>query len=220
MTVDRPVLYPDPMVSVMDGSVTKEQVVGEFRCRAIREAAMRVVGRKGLASATVQDIADEAGVAKGTVYLYFRSREEIIEKTTQAAVDELLERVLEAIRAPGPFRQVLESVLTTLVGYFDEHQDFFRLYFATVDGSEELQRLRLENRRRHVAQLVTMLEAASRRGEIRGVDPERVAVAIAGAIREVVFRRVDGDSARPLADEVRFLADLFCDGICAPRGRR
>ncbi|MGZ6971061.1 MAG: helix-turn-helix domain-containing protein, partial [Thermoanaerobaculia bacterium] len=55
---------------------TKKQVVEEFRCRAICEAAMRVVGRKGLAGATVEDIAREAGVAKGTVYLYFRSRDE------------------------------------------------------------------------------------------------------------------------------------------------
>ncbi len=181
---------------------------------------MRVVGRKGLANATVQEIASEAGVAKGTVYLYFRSREEIIEKATQTAVDELLARILEAIRAGGPFREVLERVLTTHIGYFDEHQDFFRLYFAMADGSEESRRRRLENRRRHVAQLAEMVAAAAKRGEVRAAEPERVAVAVAGVVREVVFRRVDGKSSYPLADEVEFLADLFCDGICAPRRRR
>jgi len=208
------------MVSPVNQTVTKGEVVGEFRCRAIREAAMRVVGRKGLANATVQEIANEAGVAKGTVYLYFRSREDIIERTTQTAVDELLKQILEAIGAGGAFRAVLERVLTTQIGYFDEHQDFFRLYFATVDGSERSRRQRLENRRRHVAQLATMLEAASRRGEIRAADPERVAIALAGAVREVIFRRVDGRSAHALADEVGFLTDLFCEGICAPRGTR
>lgn len=45
---------------------TKKHVVEEFRCRAICDAAMRVVGRKGLVRATVEDIAREAGVAKGT----------------------------------------------------------------------------------------------------------------------------------------------------------
>src|SRR5512140_1583522 len=141
--------------------VTKDQVVGDFRCRAIREAAMRVVGRKGLEEATVQESADEAGDAKGTVCLYFRSREEIIEKTTQTAVDDLLDRILEAIKAGGRVRDVLERVLTTQIGYFDEHQDFFRLYFSMADGSEESRRRRAANRRRHVIQLVTMLEAAS-----------------------------------------------------------
>lgn len=208
------------MVSLLDQPVTKERVVGEFRCRAIREAAMRVVGRKGVARATVQEIADEAGVAKGTVYLYFRSREEIIEKTTQTAVDDLLERILGAIRAGGPFRTVLKRVLTTQVGYFDEHRDFFRLYLATVDGSEALRRRRLANRRRYVALIVTMLRTASERGEIRAADLDRVAAAIAGAARDVVLRRVDGDAAQPLADEVELLTDLFCDGICASRGKQ
>ena len=220
LTADPCVSYADRVVSLMSQTVTKGQVVGEFRCRAIREAAMRVVGRKGLANATVQEIANEAGVAKGTVYLYFRSREEIIEKTTQIAVDDLLDRTLEAIKAGGLVRDVLERVLTTQIGYFDEHQDFFRLYFAMVDGSEESRRRRLANRRRHVAQLVTMLEAASKSGEIRAADPERVAIAIAGAVREVIFRRIDGKSTHAPADEVRFLTDLFCDGLCVRRGRR
>jgi TetR/AcrR family fatty acid metabolism transcriptional regulator len=207
------------VVSEIGQPVTKEQVVGEFRCRAIREAAMRVVGRKGLAQATVQDIANEAGVAKGTVYLYFRSREEILEKTSRSAVDELLSRIHEAIHAGGPFREVLERVLTRHVGYFEEHQDFFRLYFAMAEGTEGMRRQRFENRRRFVAMLVEMLNAAAEAGEVRVADPERVAAAIAGAVREVVFRRVDGKALGPLADDVGFLTGLLCDGLCAqPKG--
>src|SRR5512141_1333187 len=100
---------------------TKKQVVEEFRCRAIRDAAMRVVGRKGLEKATVDDIAREAGVAKGTLYLYFRSRDEILEKTIGAAVDELLERLQRATDGTGPFAGALERLLTAQFAYFDEN---------------------------------------------------------------------------------------------------
>jgi hypothetical protein len=197
----------------MNQTVTKEQVVGEFRCRAIREAAMRGECHRA-------GDRERGRRRERNLYLYFRSREEIIEKTNQIAVDDLLDRTLEAIKAGGPVRDVLERVLTTQIGYFDEHQDFFRLYFAMVDGSEESRCRRLANRHRHVAQLVTMLEAASKSGEIRAADPERVAIAIAGAVREVIFRRIDGKSTHAPADEVRFLTDLFCDGLCVRRGRR
>jgi len=54
---------------------TKADVVEEFRKESICDAAMRVVARKGMKNVTVQDIADEAGVAKGTVYIYFQSRD-------------------------------------------------------------------------------------------------------------------------------------------------
>lgn len=201
------------MVSALNPQVTKDSVVEEFRRRGIREAAMRVVGRRGLAHATVQEIADEAGVAKGTVYLYFRSRQEIFERTMQAAAEELLDRIRSAVERDGPFREVLERVFTTQLGYFDEHQDFFRLYFAATEGTEAERRRRAANRGRHIAQLVGMLEAAARRGEIHTGDPERSAVALAGAAREVILRRISERPPRPLAEDVRALCDIFCRGL-------
>ncbi len=50
-------------------SKSKEEVVQEFRVQSLQEAAMRVIARKGMAAATMAEIAKEAGVAKGTIYL-------------------------------------------------------------------------------------------------------------------------------------------------------
>jgi len=208
------------MVSRLHATVTKDQVVNEFRCRAIREATVRVVGRRGLESATVQEIADEAGVAKGTIYLYFRSREELFERTTQAAVTELLDRLHAASGAGGTLRETLERVLTTQLGYFDERKDFFRLYFALGEGTEQRRQQKEASRRRHVAQLVSMLEAAATRGEIRLDDPDRTAWAIAGATREVILRRIGEKPVRPVAEDVAFLVAFVCEGISPARGRR
>jgi AcrR family transcriptional regulator len=58
------------------GRKTRHEVVCEFRCAEILEAARRVFGRKGY-GATVDEIAAAAGLAKGTVYLYFPSKREI-----------------------------------------------------------------------------------------------------------------------------------------------
>ena len=65
---------------------SKEEVVQEFRIQSIQDATMRVIARKGMAAATMQEIADEAGVAKGTIYLYFRDRDELVEKTFETAM--------------------------------------------------------------------------------------------------------------------------------------
>ena len=56
---------------------TKKDVVTEFRTVGILEAARKVFAMKGFNEATVDDIADAAGVAKGTVYLYYRSKREL-----------------------------------------------------------------------------------------------------------------------------------------------
>jgi TetR/AcrR family fatty acid metabolism transcriptional regulator len=212
------------MVSRLNAKVspplTKDKVVGEFRCRAIRDAAMRVVGRRGLAHATVQEIADEAGVAKGTVYLYFRSREEIFEKTTQAAVAELLDRLRAAVERGGSFPEVLERYLTTQLAFFDEHTDFFRLYFAIGEGSEVERTRREANRERKLALIVAMVTAGAAKGELAAPEPERVALLISGAIREVILRRVNEKPPRPLEDDVALLHEFICRAVAARRARR
>jgi AcrR family transcriptional regulator len=199
---------------------TKTQVVEEFRCRAICDAAMRVVGRKGLVKTTVDDIAREAGVAKGTVYLYFRSRDEILEKTVGAAVDELLDRIQRAAdaAAAGPFDVALECVLAAKLAYFDENRDFFRLYFASGEYSED-RRLRQSRRYRlHLDQLVALIKRGRRRGEVRNVDPERAAIAIAGAARDLILRRIHEKQPPSPEADARFLRDVLFSGLAASRG--
>lgn len=198
---------------------TKKQVVEEFRCRAIRDAAMRVVGRKGLEKATVDDIAREAGVAKGTLYLYFRSRDEILEKTIGATVDELLERVQRAADGAGPFAETLERVLTAQFAFFDENRDFFRLYFASGEYSED-RRLRQTRRYRlHIEQLASLIRRGRRRGELKILDPERAAIAIAGAARDLILRRIHEKQPPPPEADARFLRDVLFVGLAADRGR-
>src|SRR5712691_12735128 len=105
---------------------SKEDVVQEFRVQSIQEAAIRVISRKGMASATMQEIAEEAGVAKGTIYLYFRDRDELVEKTFERAMSELHARVDAALESTGSFDQKLRSMITAKIEFFREHREFFR----------------------------------------------------------------------------------------------
>jgi len=195
---------------------TKKQVVEEFRCRAICEAAMRVVGRKGLAKATVDDIAREAGVAKGTVYLYFRSRDEILEKTIEAAADVLLERLRCAGAKGRNFADSLELVLAAQFTFFDENRDFFRLYFSSGESSEDRRLHRSRNYRDHIELLVEIIRRGRRRGEVTSADPERAAIAIAGAARAFILRRINEKEPPAPEADARALGDLMYRGLGAP----
>src|SRR6476469_10467770 len=101
-------------------SRSKEDVVAEFRVQSIQDAAMRVIARKGMAAATMQEIAEEAGVAKGTIYLYFRDREELVEKTFETAIGELHKRLDAALGGDGTFEERLRAVMTAQLAFFNE----------------------------------------------------------------------------------------------------
>src|SRR5512141_825032 len=103
---------------------SKEEVVQEYRIQSIQDAAMRVIARKGMAGATMQEIAEEAGVAKGTIYLYFRDRDELVEKTFETAITHLLGRIESAMAAGRTFEEKLRGAMSAKFAYFGENREF------------------------------------------------------------------------------------------------
>jgi AcrR family transcriptional regulator len=85
---------------------------------AILDAAAAVIRDKGIMSATVDDIAHRAGVAKGTVYLYFKSKEDVFVEMVVQKSDE----TLEAVR-----REV-----SNMTGTWEKLQTALRIHFANI----------------------------------------------------------------------------------------
>src|SRR3954451_18763141 len=109
-------------------SRSKEDVVQEFRVQSIQEAAMRVIARKGMSAATMAEIAKEAGIAKGTIYLYFRDRDEMVEKTFETAIGQLHQRVDTVLALDLPIEEKLRELFRAQMTFFRENAEFFRLY--------------------------------------------------------------------------------------------
>jgi len=197
-------------------ATTKGEIVEQFRCQSIREAAMRVVSRKGYDHITVQDIADEAGVAKGTVYLYFKSREDVLEKTMSFSFEDFHVMIREAIGRGTTFRDRVEQVVQAQLEYFEQNQEFFRLYLAMAEPLGERRLRKHASYRTHIAQLVSMVEMAVEKDEVRAQPPERIAVAIASVVRDIGLQRMAEKNRRPIAEDIEFVRDFICRGIATP----
>ncbi|MFE3051884.1 TetR/AcrR family transcriptional regulator [Nocardia sp. NPDC059239] len=87
--------------------------------RAILEAAFVVFARRGYAQACVQEIAEEAGVAKPTIYNHLNDKETLFRQTLAAVADKVLAEslsVVDRLRSPGPdLRATLEDVAYRLI---------------------------------------------------------------------------------------------------------
>ncbi|HEX7677042.1 MAG TPA: TetR/AcrR family transcriptional regulator [Thermoanaerobaculia bacterium] len=197
-------------------ATTKGEIVEQFRSQSIREAAMRVVSRKGYDHVTVQDIADEAGVAKGTVYLYFKSREDVLEKTMSFSFEEFHILIREAIGRGTTFRERVEQVVQAQLEYFEQQQEFFRLYLAMAEPLGERRLRKHASYRTHIAQLVSMVEMALENDEVLAQPPERIAIALASVIRDIGLQRMTEKNKRPIAEDIEFVRDFICRGIATP----
>ncbi len=97
----------------------------------ILDAADRLLARYGFRKMTVDDIAREAGIGKGTVYLSFPSKEEIALSCIDRMVSALLERLRELAAAHGPADQRLRSMLRARVL---DRFDYARAHAASLDA--------------------------------------------------------------------------------------
>ena len=155
---------------------------------------MRVIGRKGMSAATMQEIAREAGVAKGTIYLYFRDRDELVERTFETAIGELHKRIDAALDRDLPFEEKFREIIRSQLAFFGEHAEFFRLYMSLriPVGSPQQQR----RQKRHcqpqyqarVERYADFLRAAMDRGEVRHFELSRPSL-------QDIFVRIAGPEA-------------------------
>lgn len=81
----------------------------------ILDAAMRVFAREGAAGTKIQDIAREAGIAKGTIYLYFKSKEDIFESIIREHVGAHTSRFRQIQQMPVAPQQKVKALLEHLV---------------------------------------------------------------------------------------------------------
>jgi AcrR family transcriptional regulator len=109
---------------------TKRDVVCEFRNAEILEAARKVFAQKGFSEASVGDIAQQAGLAKGTLYLYYRSKHALYWAALQAGLVELSRNLKLRVEAEPAIADKIRTFIETKLLYFEENRDFFKIYYA------------------------------------------------------------------------------------------
>ncbi len=198
-------------------SRTKRDVVTEFRTGEILQAAYHVFAERGFEQATMDEIAKAAGVAKGTLYLYYPSKQDIYSAALHRSVLELASRTAAALEAASGIEQKLHAFIATRLRYFEEHRDFFRIYDQEFGRAlcrhPQKGRATDEIYLEQVKALDQLLQQAVRRKVIRPVRTEAVAFAIFDVTRGLVKQRLRGTSRGPIEDDIAFAFDLTWKGI-------
>jgi AcrR family transcriptional regulator len=191
---------------------SKQDIVSEFRCAEILAAARKIFATKGFRDATVDDIAAEAGIAKGTVYLYYPSKKEMYLAALKQGLEELRQRTGAAMQAAQDAHAKLRAFVRTRMEYAEANRDFFRIYhseFGNLTNDSEFQQLYLQQAKT----LEAVLHAAAKKSEVRRIRADFSAFLIYDMVKSVMIQRLLGRSTAHLDEDIETLTELIWKGI-------
>jgi TetR/AcrR family fatty acid metabolism transcriptional regulator len=186
----------------------------------ITEAAISVFAQKGYRASRVADVAREAGVADGTIYLYFRSKEELLLTIFEEKMEDLLSELSEALSG---IASPLEQVRVFAEQHFRQLQnnpDLAQVFQIELRQSHRfIREYRPEKLWQYLDVFAEVIERGKRAGVVRqDVDPFIAKWAFFGALDElsiqwVLARKRDRFDLETAATQI---VEMFLCGIKSP----
>lgn len=197
------------------------------KSREIMNVAERLFTTRRFHEITTDAIAAEAGVGKGTIYRYFRDKEDLFFQTAMSGFDELCDLVRQGSADGGPFQQQLLEACTKVRGFFDRRWPLLRLMHSeemrALVSKGEVHRRMMAHKRDLESAVSEIVERGVAEGAIRSdVPPKVLAAFLLGMLRTHARDLPIAPGPTPRLDLV---VDLFCRGAgrtapaAARRGR-
>jgi AcrR family transcriptional regulator len=179
----------------------------DVRRQQLLDAAERVLLGRGLAHTTVAEVAEAAGVAKGTVYLYFGSKSELL----VALRDRYLQQFAEALDVTtGSARDRIQALVLGFFEFAAKSHDLHHVLFHEAGFSEQDAFIRL---RKWLVQLIADGVAS---GELTKTDPELAAAFVLAGMHGVLVETLHGNEGRDPDAVARQLATLVDQTLAVP----
>ena len=198
------------------GLLTDRSVATIDKRQVLLDAAVRVFARQGFHGSRVGDIAEEAGVAHGLLYHYFRSKDEVLATIFRENWRQLLERFHGVEQSPEAAVEQLGGVAKILLRTWRNNPDLVRVMVREVARSPQLQG-QIEEIREAFATIQRIVERGQARGELRrDLDARLASWIFYGALEELLTGWVLGelpDGDDEVARAERAVVDVVCGGL-------
>ena len=160
--------------------VSRKQILQKFRIRSLLESTRRLIAAEGFDAVTMERVAEEAGITKGAIYLYFRNKDQMILAAIEEIASEMVRGIERRVSAQAePWEQLCQLIRAQLA-IMEENKEIVRTLLLDRrlmkgGGRSAAARRLLKYRGKHEADIRGVLEKGVRRKLFHPVEPERAA---------------------------------------------
>ncbi len=181
----------------------------------IIEAATRVFAEKGFFKSTVSDVARAAEVAEGTIYLYFKNKDDLLISIFETSMDMFIREMEQALTGIDDVKDRLRRLITLHLSLVENHRELAQVLHIELRQSTMFMR---EYTGDKLKQYLRFIHEIIEDGQAQGVfrreaDPYVLRRTIFGALDEVGLKWVLSKRKGPLEQFSKQIADLFLNGL-------
>ena len=203
----------------MDPRAKRKQREQEARRQEILASAETLFSRNGFFKTSMADIATAAQFAMGTLYRFFKSKEDIYISIVEVKVERLAELLEAELGKVSTVTEKIHAFIRVKLDYADRHRDFFRIYVSEWNGFEWTVKSALGERvwkvySAQVELVANLVREGIRRKEFRKVDPKDAAFALHGMLNSTMYMWILETNPKGLLKEKeKLIGELFLNGI-------
>jgi TetR/AcrR family fatty acid metabolism transcriptional regulator len=191
------------------------RVAGGDKREAILRAATSVFAHNGYFNSKVADIAREAGVADGTVYLYFKSKEDILHSIFDRSVEEALDAARKQIESVSDPKERLRQIALLHLERLGADRDLAVVFQVELRGSTKfMEEFSAAGFAEYLALIRETFEEGQRTGVFRkDLNANVVAKVLFGALDEMATNWILSKRRYKLAPMADQVLDIFLNGV-------
>lgn len=182
----------------------------------IARAAVKLFEQKGYHATSVQDIADEVGLQKGSLYHYIHSKEDLLLQIAHQAISDFNQRLEKILAADIPAReklvQAVENHLSVCISNLQTTTVLLREAFSLGEDQHQIIQ---ELTDKYLTLWTQILTEGRDRGEFVVPHPKMTALALLGSCNWV-YRWYRTSGSLSAADLAKVFSELYLDGLLRP----
>lgn len=182
----------------------------------IMAAALEEFSEKGYHASTIDSIAERAGIAKGTIYRYFKTKEALFNALKEDTITEFVELARKDLSGQDDVLRIIESVIKMYLSFFEQNSAFFKVII------QEQQDFGREFSEKFIHELILALPGlkrrcwkASRSGHLKQMNYFTVFYGIIGFLNGVIQKWLHDGTEQSLLDEIETVKEVLFYGFVA-----
>jgi AcrR family transcriptional regulator len=192
-----------------------------WRKTELLTAARTIFTRKGFHRATMDDVAREAGISKGALYLYFPSKEKMFMALIEKGLNDRATLVQGILEQNIGCLEKLRAYIDHNFEYFEQNRDLWTMVMMLerdvlcTDIQKSIHEQAMKEMRRILSYLISIMKQGVKEKVLKNKSPELLALGLGGMVQMFIMRAMFENIKHFQEKEKEFILEVFLEGVKA-----